>query len=153
MRKNVFGRKLKRDTNERKALFKGLITSLVLYERIETTEAKAKAVRPTIEKLVTIVKKKGIVGKDRLRKYIASSAIDTFVTEVAPRFQSRNGGYTRIIKTGHRIKDNAPMALIEWVEGKVQNAEKEAKKTARRTRKEKTPKPKRAKKEKKEKAK
>ncbi len=125
MRKNVFGRKLKRDTNERKALFKNLMSSLILHERIETTEAKAKAIRPMVEKLVTKAKNKGKESKDQLRKYIGASALDKFVLEVAPRFAKRNGGYTRIIKTGFRIKDKASMAIIEWVEKAQQEGKKE----------------------------
>lgn len=122
MRKNVFGRQLKRDRNERKALFKGLMSSLVLNERIKTTEQKAKAIKGQVEKLVTKAKKKGDASFNQLQEYLTADAISKLIKDVAPRFEKTNGGYTRIIKIGNRLKDNAGMAFIEWTSIKQQVA-------------------------------
>lgn len=119
MRKNVFGKQLKRDKNERKALFKGLMSSLVLYERIKTTEAKAKAIKGSIDKLVTSARKNNaLVARQMVEPYLTHTAIEKFLSDIALRFEGRSGGYTRIVKLGKRLKDNAPMVLMEWVEGK-----------------------------------
>lgn len=117
MKKQVFGRRLKRDINERKALFKSLMSSLVLQERIKTTEAKAKAIRARIEKLVTEAKKKGEQAANLFGLYLSPVAIDKLISDVAPRFEKRSGGYTRILRLGSRFSDNASMVLMEWVEG------------------------------------
>lgn len=116
MRKNVFGRQLKRDTNERKALFKSLASSLVLSERIETTEAKAKAVRGHIDKLVSQAKRSSVNPQAHLQLYLNQQAIGKFVSEVVPRFKNRTSGYTRMVRVRRRLADGAPMVLLEWVE-------------------------------------
>lgn len=116
MKKNVFGRKLKRDSNERKALFKNLMSSLILSERIKTTEAKAKAIKGSVEKLVTKVKKKGESARNTLLIDLTSPAIEKLIVDLAPRFVNRPGGYTRIIKLQNRVADNASQVYIEWVE-------------------------------------
>src|SRR3989344_6338909 len=117
MKKNIFGRRFKRDTKQRKALFKSLISSLVLNERIRTTEAKAKAIKADVDKLITRVKK----GEDGARRLLAKSlskdALEKLITKVAPRFKERPGGYTRIIRLGKRVSDHASMVIMEWVEG------------------------------------
>lgn len=114
MRKQIFGRQLQRDTNERKALFKSLMEALVLHESIQTTEPKAKAIKGQIEKLVTKANKNPD-AKRQLQKYFAPETLNKFLTDVAPRFAQRPGGYTRIIKLGNRLRDNAKMVVIEWV--------------------------------------
>jgi len=117
MKKQVFGRQLKRDTNERKALFKGLVSSLIMYERIETTQEKAKAIKGHVEKLVTKANKNDSVqARQLLQAYLTNEALKKLVTDVAPRFSNRPGGYTRIIKIGNRFSDNATMVIMEWVE-------------------------------------
>lgn len=124
MRKNVFGRQFKRDANERKALFKNLLTSLVLQERIMTTEEKAKAIKGAADKLVTKAKKAlpaGRQGRDVVYRTLAPEvnhdAVVKLINVLAPRFAVRPGGYTRIIKVGkRRIADNAAMAYLEWSE-------------------------------------
>jgi large subunit ribosomal protein L17 len=118
MRKNVFGRQLKRDANERKALFKNLLTSLVLDGRIKTTTAKAKAIRSAADKLVTKAKKGGTDAHRALAPDIRHEAAAKLITEIAPRFMTRQGGYTRIIRIGRRVADNAPMVLMEWTDQK-----------------------------------
>ncbi len=118
MRKRVFGRRFKRDINQRKALFKGLMSSLVIYERIKTTETKAKSIKGQIEKIVTHVKNDSSDSKRYLSRYFSESVSEKIISDIAPRFKNRPGGYTRIIKIGRRVKDNSPLVLIEWVEKK-----------------------------------
>jgi len=132
MRKQVFGRKFKRDKNERKALFNGLISGLILKGRIETTLEKAKAIQRDAEKLVTRAKK-GESAKIELKKSLKPFEVDKMINQIAPVFKDRPGGYTRIIKTGKRFNDNASTAIIEWVDPipEIVKAEtKKAKKTA-----------------------
>lgn len=116
MKKKIFGRKFKRDIDERKALFKGLLTSLVIEERIQTTEHKAKAIKARADKLVTKAKKGGTNIADQMRKHLRSDAIDKLLNDIAPRFINRQGGYTRILRTIRRVADNAQMAIMEWTE-------------------------------------
>ncbi len=115
MKKNVFGRQFKRDANERKALFKNLLTSLVLEERIRTSEAKAKAIRSAADKLVTKAKKGGEVALRALAPDVRHIAAAKLIEQIAPRFMDRQGGYTRIIKVGRRVADNSPEVIMEWV--------------------------------------
>lgn len=115
MRKRVFGKKLKRTTNQRKGLFKSLAEALVLRGRIKTTEAKAKAVRGEIEKLITIAKKHDKNAMQFLQKHVPHKTAEAFI-RIAPVFKNRAGGYTRIVKLGSRTKDNAPMVILEFVE-------------------------------------
>jgi len=117
MRKNIFGRQFSRDRNERTALFKGLMSSLILNERIKTTEEKAKAIRPSIEKAITKAIKYGEASKRILGGEILPDALEKLVNDVAPRFKNRPGGYTRIIKMGRRFGDDAMVAFIELVDG------------------------------------
>lgn len=142
MKKNVFGRQFKRDTNERKALFKNLLTSLVMHERIKTTVAKAKAIKGTADKLITKAKNGGNNAYKNLHPDVNSGAVLKIINDIAPRFAERNGGYTRIIKIGtRRVSDNAPMAILEWTEQgskvKAQNSKlpKKTKKNVKGTKK------------------
>lgn len=143
MKKHVFGRQLGRDANERKALFKSLASALVMEEKIKTTHAKAKAVRPYVEKLVT----KARTGEAAFRlvePFLTRPAAQKLVSEVAPRFVGRPGGYTRIVYAGTRIADNASVAVIEFVEKgqpKIAPAKKDAKKAVKATAKKKDSKP------------
>ncbi len=116
MRKNVFGRQLKRDKNERKALFKGLISSLVLHGRIKTTEEKAKAIKGQIDKIITRAKKDKTGINSKLERYLTNDAFKKLISEVAPSLTSRNSGYTRIIRLGERFSDAASTVILEWVD-------------------------------------
>ncbi|HLT18310.1 MAG TPA: 50S ribosomal protein L17 [Thermomicrobiales bacterium] len=117
MRHRKAGRKFGRNKDQRKALFRGLAASLILNERISTTEAKAKNIRPQIEKLVSIAREDTEHHRRLVRARIGSEAATRKLFEViAPRFEDQNGGYTRIYKIGQRKGDAAPMALIEFVE-------------------------------------
>ena len=133
MRKKVFGRKFKRDKNARKALFRSLISSLILKEKITTTEAKAKAIKSDVDKLVTKIKNgaesKG--GKNLLSGFLFPHALDKLVNEIAPRFKTRQGGYTRILRLGKRFGDDAPLVMMEWTEGPLPVAAKPIEKTAK----------------------
>jgi large subunit ribosomal protein L17 len=146
MKKNVFGRKFKRDKNERKALFKSLMSSLVLNGRIKTTEAKAKAIKGEVDKLITKARKETLLAKRLLEKKLHPVAVEKLLKEVAPRFSKRQGGYTRIIKLERRIGDNAKVVLMEWVEGEnlpvVQETKKEPVKKAKKEKVVKKPAPK-----------
>jgi large subunit ribosomal protein L17 len=127
MKKNVFGRQFKRDVNERKALFKNLLTSLVIEESIKTTEAKAKAIKGAADKLITKAKKGGVAAYRGLEADVNHNAVVKLIEDLGPRFASRSGGYTRAMKIGNRVADNAPMVMMEWVEKKAVTIAKEAK--------------------------
>lgn len=117
MRKQIFGRRLKRDTNERKALFRSLMHGMVLQGRIRTTEAKAKSIKAELEKLVTHARKGDESARRLLISRLANEKVaDRMISEIAPKFAKRPGGYTRIIKMGPRVKDGARMVLMTWVE-------------------------------------
>ena len=117
MRKQIFGRRFKRDTNERKALFRSLMNGLVLNGSIKTTEAKAKAIKGDIEKLVTMGKNKGEGARRILTARLANEkTADKILAEIAPKFATRPGGYTKILRLGVRVKDNAPRVMLTWVE-------------------------------------
>src|SRR6202035_1239971 len=90
-------------------------TSLVIEERITTTEAKAKAIKAAADKLITKAKKGGPDALRRLSPDVRYDAVTKLVNTIAPRFSDRQGGYTRIIKVGRRVADNAPQVVMEWV--------------------------------------
>jgi large subunit ribosomal protein L17 len=116
MRHRVAGRKFGRNTSQRKALFRNLAVSLILHERIQTTEAKAKTIRPVVEKLVTMSRE----DTEHHRRLVMARLADERATAklfdvIGPRFEGQPGGYTRIYKLGTRRGDAAPLALIEFV--------------------------------------
>lgn len=109
--------KLGRSTAHRDALLANQVVSLIEHSRIKTTLAKAKAVRPFAEKMVTLGKKGDLHARRIAVSYLKQKdAVKKLFAEVAPRAAARNGGYTRIIKLGPRQSDSAPMAFIEWVD-------------------------------------
>ena len=113
----IAGRKLGRTSDHREALLKNLVTSLILHDKIETTEAKAKELRRVAERMITLGKKGDLASVRRAARYVRTKeALGKLFKELGPRFQGRNGGYTRIIKYRTRKGDGAPTALIEWVE-------------------------------------
>jgi large subunit ribosomal protein L17 len=124
MRHHVSGYQLNRSTDQRKALRRTLIKQLFEHNRIQTTQAKAKAIRGDAEKLITLAKNsaKGTdIDKVNARRLAASSLDDAAIVkklfdDVAPRFENRNGGYTRMIKLGQRAGDSADMVVLELVE-------------------------------------
>jgi len=117
MNHSVAGRKFGRTANQRKALFRGLICSLFEAERIETTVARAKAIKATAEKLVTFGKRGDLHAKRMVMSYIPNRAVVAkLFAEIAPRFAERNGGYLRIVQTRRRVNDRAPMAIVEFID-------------------------------------
>jgi large subunit ribosomal protein L17 len=116
MRHRVSGRKFNRNTNQRKALLNGLSESLVSCGMINTTVAKAKSVRPIVEKLVTKAKKGDLSSYRYLLSKISKNACRIMIDKIVPAVGDRPGGYTRIIKNGFRSGDNAPMAIISFVD-------------------------------------
>jgi len=113
----IAGRHLGRNTARRKALFKGLITQVLQHERIETTEAKAKAVRMEVDQMITLAKR----GDLHARRLVLRTVNDKKVVEklfdtLGPRYRERNGGYTRILRLGPRKGDAAEMVLLELVD-------------------------------------
>lgn len=110
--------KLGRSAAHRDALLANQVISLIEHSRIQTTLAKAKAVRPFAEKIVTLGKKGTLHARRTALAYLRhnEAAVSKLFTQVAPRAAARNGGYTRIIKLGYRKSDAAPIALLEWVD-------------------------------------
>ncbi len=111
------GKKLQRAAGPRRALIRGQVTSLVLHEQITTTEAKAKEIAPYFERLVTKAKKADLASRRRIRTFLLTDkATEKLISEIAPAFESRQGGYTRIVKLGNRLGDNAKMAAVMLTE-------------------------------------
>ncbi len=116
MRHKIAGRKLGRDTGHRRAMYRNLVTDLLDYEKITTTEAKAKEVRGLAEKMVTLGKKGGLHSRRQALSFIIDKKVTEKVfTELAPRYAERPGGYTRITKLGPRLGDGAAMVQLELV--------------------------------------
>ena len=118
MRHRKAGRQLRRTSEQKLALMRNLATSLIEHGAIETTEAKAKELRPFVEKLITKATT-GTLHSRRLagRHIHKRAAADKLFQEIGPKYATRKGGYTRILKTGHRKGDGAEMARIELIEG------------------------------------
>ena len=109
-------RKLGRDSSARKALLRGIVTSLFQHERIETTEAKAKELRKVADKMLTLAKRGDMHARRQVMAYMMDEdVVKKLFDEVAPKYKDRQGGYTRIIKAGVRQGDAAPMVIIELV--------------------------------------
>lgn len=116
MRHKVSGRKFNRPTAHRWAMYRNLVTDLLNYEEITTTEAKAKEIRSLAEKMITLGKEGGLAARRRALTFIYSEEVtDRVFNEIAPRYAERNGGYTRIVKLGPRPGDWAPMAKLTLV--------------------------------------
>lgn len=115
--------KLGRDSSARKALFRDLVTDLFLYERIQTTEAKAREVRSIAEKLITLAKRSDLHARRQVAAFVRretlngeQDAIQKLFSELAPRYMERPGGYTRILKLGRRRGDSAPIVYLELID-------------------------------------
>lgn len=117
MRHRKDGFKLGRVTQHRWALFRNLLVALFRHERITTTEAKAKAVQGLAEHMVTLAKRESLHARRQVLSMVPDAAVvGTLFDTIAARFSDRNGGYTRIIRLGPRVGDNAPMVLLELVD-------------------------------------
>ena len=120
MRHRLRGRKLNRTSSHRKALMRNLAISLVTHKRIKTTDAKAKELRGFVERLITYAKKADIHNRrliqQKLPGKLGKDVANILIHDIAPEYENRNGGYTRIIKLNNRKNDNAPVSLIEFVD-------------------------------------
>lgn len=117
MRHRKKGRQLSRTSSHKKAMLRNMATSLIQHERIRTTEAKAKELRPVIEKLISLGGTDDLHSRRRARRMIEDrAALQKLFGEIGPRFRSRPGGYTRILKLGARKGDGAELAIIEFTE-------------------------------------
>ncbi len=117
MRHASTGRRLGRKTSHRIAMFRNMVTSFFIHEKITTTDSKAKEIRPIAEKLITLAKRGDLHARRQAAAYIRDTkTVAKLFTQIAPRYQERDGGYTRIIKLGVRPGDNAEISIIELVE-------------------------------------
>ena len=136
MRHGMANKKLNRTSEHRKALLKNMLNSLIKYEQIKTTLPKAKFLKPQAEKLITLGKKDNLqTTKILVSKLQDIGSAKKIKKTLSKRYEKRNGGYTRIIKAGFRYGDNAPMAIIEFVDRdveakKVDKKKKDSPKTA-----------------------
>ena len=120
MRHKIAGRKLQRKTGHRKALFRNMSAALIKHEQILTTAAKAKELRPYIEKLITLAKRGGLSNRRlAMSKLQDETQLKKLFDVLAERYSDRDGGYTRVIKAGYRGSDAAQMAVIELVDRDV----------------------------------
>ena len=118
MRHAKAGRQLRRTSEQKLALMRSLAQSLFQHGAIETTEAKAKELRPFVEKLITKAKDGTLHARRLAGAHVQQRAVaDKLFQEIGPKFANRKGGYTRILKTGHREGDGADLARIELIEG------------------------------------
>ena len=120
MRHRVAGRKLQRTSAHRAAMFRNMAAALIKHEQITTTTAKAKELRPYVEKLVTLAKKGGLSNRRLAHARLMDDAqLVKLFDVIAARYADRNGGYTRVIKAGIRASDASPIAIIEFVDRDV----------------------------------
>jgi len=135
MRHLKAGRKLNRSAAHRKALLRNLVTSLIQHEQVRTTDAKAKELRRVADRMITLGKRGGLHARRQALAYVRSAAVvRKLFDEMATRFRTRPGGYTRIVKLDRRAGDGASMAMLELVgaefKAKVKKKKKDAKKPA-----------------------
>ena len=130
MRHKLGYRKLNRTSEHRKALFKNMLNSLIKYEQITTTLPKAKELKPKIDKVITLGKKNNLQSKKNLFAELQSKhSVDKLSKILSQRYGKRKGGYSRVIRSGYRYGDDAPMAVIELVDRDVQAKKVDIKKT------------------------
>ncbi len=121
MRHGLSGRKLNRTSSHRQAMLGNMAGSLIVHEQIKTTLPKAKEIRPFVEKLVTLGKRGGLHNRRRALAVLSDKTIvSKLFTVIGPRYARRSGGYLRIIKAGFRYGDDAPMAVIEFIDRDVE---------------------------------
>jgi large subunit ribosomal protein L17 len=136
MRHRVAGWKLGRNTSHRRALLRNLVTSIIMEERIETTVTKAKAMRPHVEKMITLGKRGDLAARRQALAYLMTvESVKRLFDTVAPRFGDRNGGYLRIVRTGFRQGDGGEKAFIELLGSEKFVEQKRAKSTEARSKK------------------
>ena len=136
MRHKIGYKKLNRTSEHRKALIKNMLNSLIKYEQITTTLPKAKVLKPQADKIITLGKKNNLQNtKILISKLQDTKSANKVKKTLAKRYESRKGGYTRIIKSGYRYGDNAPLAVIEFIDRDVQakRVDKKKKDTTKKT--------------------
>ncbi|MDP2839961.1 MAG: 50S ribosomal protein L17 [Syntrophales bacterium] len=122
MGQGKFGSKLGRTTSHRKAMLRTMVTSLLKYEKIQTTDTKAKELKKIADKMITLGKRGDLHARRQAAAYVRErDVVGKLFGEMSERYKDRAGGYTRIVKSGYRAGDNAPMSIIEF----VRNAEAE----------------------------
>lgn len=109
------GKVLDRNKASREALYRSLASSLILHKKMKTTLAKAKAIRPIVEKFITISKENNLTSRRRLLAKLPEVAVKKLMSEIGPSYKERKGGYTRIMKLGTRLGDRAETAIIELI--------------------------------------
>jgi large subunit ribosomal protein L17 len=128
MGQGKFGSKLGRTTSHRKAMLRTMVTSLLKYEKIQTTDMKAKELKKVADKMISLGKRGDLHARRQAAAYVRErDMVGKLFGEISERFKERAGGYTRIVKSGYRAGDNAPMSIIEFVQ--KAEAEKPKKKT------------------------
>jgi large subunit ribosomal protein L17 len=137
MRHRVAGKKLGRKTAHRVMMFRNMVTSLFDKERVRTTLDRAKAVRPIAEQMITLGKRESLHARRQALSYVKDPAVVSKLFDtLAPRFSQRHGGYTRIIRLGHRDGDGAQMAYLELIGSEFKPAKKEEGKKGKKGEKE-----------------
>jgi len=133
MRHRLANKKLSRNSAQRKALLRSLVTSFLEKERIKTTLAKAKALRPLAEKMITSAKKNSLQARRKVLRFVyKKNVVKKLFEDIGPRFTERPGGYTRIIKTGQRAGDGAQLAIIELVGSEYKKKSKKKEKLSKK---------------------
>lgn len=136
MRHRKAGNKLGRNTSHRRALLRNLVTSVVVEDRVETTLAKAKAVRPLIEKMITLGKRGDVHSRRQAAAFLMTpESVSRLFATVAPRYGERNGGYLRIVHTGFRKGDGGEKAVLELLGAEQELGEKQQKRAEAKARK------------------
>ena len=134
MRHRNAGYKLGRNTSHRRALLRNLVTSIILNDRVETTITKCKASKPLVEKMITIGKRGDVPARRQAAAYLMTpAAVDRLFATVAPRYSTRNGGYSRVVRIGPRKGDASEMAFIELLGAEQELNEKAQKRAEART--------------------
>ncbi|MCE5262092.1 MAG: 50S ribosomal protein L17 [Deltaproteobacteria bacterium] len=129
MGQGKFGSKLGRTTSHRKAMLRTMVTSLLKYEKIQTTDMKAKELKKVADKMISLGKRGDLHARRQAASYVRErEMVGKLFGEMSERYKERAGGYTRIVKSGYRAGDNAPMSIIEFVQRP--EAEKPKKKAA-----------------------
>ena len=136
MRHRNAGYKLGRNTSHRRAVLRNLVTSIIVMDRVETTITKCKATRPIVEKMITLAKRGDVHARRQAAAYLMTpESVDRLFAVVAPRYAARNGGYSRITRTGARKGDAAEMAFIELLGAEHELNEKAQKRADARAKK------------------
>jgi len=129
MRHRKAGSKLGRNPSHRRAMLRNLVTNVIERERVQTTLTKAKVARPLVERMITLGKRDSLHARRQAGSYLMTpDATRKLFSDIAPRFSERNGGYTRIVRTGFRIGDGAETAILELIGSELKKKEKKVKK-------------------------